>query len=241
MKKCLLIFSISFVTTDLFSQIVVQNDILTYLSSQGSAITGNGDVKSVFSGRDNTEGNRYLFDKPVDGKVFATDSNIVNTEGFVFNYDKMGKKLIAVKDGKTIIEVNTEHIKSFILIDDNQTDSFVRLPAIKKEFFIQIAKGKKYSFYKTIQTKFQPADFFTNGIIERGNNYDSYIDKFEYYVVFSDGKYKKLELKRKSLKNTFINEEKKLKRYFKASVDQVGGFVPITESYVKGLVNYLNH
>lgn len=241
MKKYLIIFFFSVITTELFSQITLNEKFISYLGSQGSTVQYNGDVATVFSNKDNTEGNRYLFDKPASGKIFNTDSTLINTEGFVFNYDKMSKKLIAVKDGKTIIDVNTAHIKSFVLTNEVETANFVRVPAINQGFFIQLVKDKKYSLYKTIQTKFQPADYFNNGLVERGNNYDSYNDINEYYVIFPNGEHKKIELKRKSIKTIFSNEGKKVKKYYKICVDEVGGFVPVNEKFLKGLINYLNH
>lgn len=240
MKKYLFIFFFSVITTELFSQITLNEKFISYMGSQVSTVQYNGDVATVFSGKDNTEGNRYLFDKPASGKIFTTDSTLLNTEGFVFNYDKMSKKLIAVKDGKTIIDVNTDHIKSFVLTNEVETNNFVRVPAINQGFFIQLVKDKRYSLYKTIQTKFQPADYFNNGIIERGNNFDSYVDIFEYYVVFPNGEYKKIELKRKSIKTIFIGEGKKVKKYYKICVDEVGGFVPVNEKFLKGLTTYFN-
>ncbi len=244
MRKYLVVFFFFSVMIDSSGQTIqVLDDFLNYKngeSSSGVNRSGSNDINN-FSIKENAEGSRYLLTNWVRAKVFITDTTMINTEGYVFNYDKMLKKLIATKDGQTLIEVNTDHIKSFVLIGADETDSFERVPAISNEFFISLVKDdKKYSLYKSVKTKFQKANYYNNGIVESGNKYDSYTDVFEYYVVFADGKYKKVELKKKSVKNIFSGEATKVSQYFSNKDEEVGGLGTVNESFLIGLVNFLN-
>ncbi|HVT86424.1 MAG TPA: hypothetical protein VHD35_14570 [Chitinophagaceae bacterium] len=241
MKKYLVAFLLYSTSVNLFAQedVPVINDLLTNMSSQ-MGNSKSGDLTN-FSVKENTEGNQFLFDKWVSGKIFITDSSGFNTAGFSFNYDKMNRKLLATKDKKSMMEVNTNLIKSFELTDAGTTYIFEKVPAISNSFLIQLVKHTgKYSLYKSLTTQFQKANYYNNGIVETGNKYDSYIDAVEYYVLFPDGSYKKVELKRKSIKNAFSADEKKVNTYFSNNNDAVGAMGNIDENFLIGLVSFLD-
>lgn len=243
MKKYLAVFflfilyAIKTFSQNTIQQQTVQNDFVNFLNAE-SAPTYTGSYLTTFSYKDATVGSRYLFNKWVSGKVFITDTNSINTEGFVFNYDKISKKLLATKDGQKIIEVNGSAIQSFSLATVEEVLDFEKVPLLSdREFFVRLVKDSaKYSLYKSIKTKFQKADYRTNGIIESGNNYDSFTDHYEYFIVFPMGKeYKKVELKRKSIKIALSDEGKKIKQFF--SKDEEG---IINENFLIRLIDFLN-
>ena len=216
----------------------IQNDFQNYSRTEGSK-NYSGSYLPVFSNKENTVGSRYLFDKWVDGRVMNTDNIIISTDSFLFVYDKIAGKLLATQDKKKVIEVDDAAVKSFTLINGNDTLVFEKLPAVSDHgFFIELVKNKDhYSLYKSLTTKFVKADYFTNGIFESGKKYDEFVDAYEYYIVLPGGNdFKKVTFKRKSVKDALTKEDKKVREFFSKSEDGI-----IDESFLKGLIVFLNH
>jgi hypothetical protein len=86
----------------------------------------------------------------------------------------------------------------------------------KNKFLVNLVNGgnKKYTLYKSINTKFVKADFVSNGLIQSGNKYDEYADSYDYYIVYGNGIYKKIELKEKAVKQVLIEDKEKVKNFF---------------------------
>jgi hypothetical protein len=198
---------------------------------QGSALT-------VFHQKEETQGSRYLFNWWVNGTMLDTNLVVINTADFNFNYDKIGKKILATRDKNTIIEINDAAINSFILKTDTSITKFEKIPAIsKKEFLIEVVKNEvKYSLYKSMKTTFQKADYANNGVIASGKKYDEFVDEFEYYIIFPGGnQFKKVDLKKKSIREALSSEEAKVKQYFSKSESGV-----VNETFLKELILFLN-
>ena len=192
----------------------------------------------VIHQNEETKGSRYYFKDWVKGTVLDKSGAIVSDEYCLFNYDKMAHALLVTKDKRSMIQVNSSEIQSFILEDRNGKYSFERKPSINdKDFLIQLAKsGGKYSLYKAIKTKFQKADYATTGLTESGKNYDEFIDEATYYILPADEKQViTVELKKKAIKNALPNEQEKVNSYF---AEHKSDF--INESFLIGLVNDLN-
>ena len=156
----------------------------------------------------------------------------------MFNYDKINRKLLATQDNKTVLEINDEDLQSFTLVYDEITVFFERVPLINKtDFFVPLVENEKgYSLYKKLQTRFQKANFTTNGLIQSGKNYDEYVDESEYYIVLPGNKeVRKVGLTRKSLKEIFKQDMTRLRRYYTEHSGEA-----FDENYVAGLVNFLN-
>jgi hypothetical protein len=215
----------------------IQNDFQNYVNTE-SARNYTGSFLPVFTTRENTVGSRYLYDKWVSGSVTNMDNVIVTTDSFLFNYDKIAGKLLATKDGKHVIEVNDAFIKSFTLVNGNDSVMFEqKLVSSDREFLIGLVSNKNgYSLYKLIQSKFERANYTTNGIIESGKKYDEYIDVPVYYIAGPGGKeFKKIALKRKALKEALPAEAEKVKKYFSKNEDDA-----VNENFLIGLTKYLN-
>jgi hypothetical protein len=197
---------------------------------QGSALT-------IFHQKEETQGSRYLYNSWVDGIVLDTSLAVINTADFLFNYDKIGKKLLTTRDKMTIIELNDNVISSFMLKGDTTIVTFEKVPLISKDFLTVLVKSEvKYSLYRSTKTKFQKADYTNNGVFESGKKYDEFVDEFEDYIIFPGGKqFKKVELKKKSIRETLANEEEKVKQFFSKSESGV-----INESFLKELILFLN-
>ena len=205
--------------------------------------TGNlyrGSSLPVFIIKENTVGSRYLFDSWVKGKLIDTTGKEINTNDYVFNYDKMTGKLIATQDKKIVIEINDAVIKSYSLTDlSGKETKFEKSGLINNDkFLVSLAgeKNNKYSLYKLINTKFVKANFVTNGLIESGKKYDEYADTFEYYIVYnSSGIHKKVELKEKLIKKTITEDGEKVKTFF---IKHTGD--KLNESLLAELILFLN-
>ena len=215
----------------------IQNDFQNYVNSE-SAKNYTGSFLPVFSTKENTVGSRYLFSRWVKGKVINMDNELISDDSYVFNYDKINKKLLATQDNKTVVEVNDEEVQSFTLTYDDMMVIFQRMPLINdKDFFVPLVENEnKYSLYKMIKTRFQKANYTTNGIFQSGKNYDEFIDEPEYYLVYPENKeVKKLELTRKSVRETLKPEITKIRSYFSDHSGEA-----FDETYLTGLVNFLN-
>ncbi len=193
----------------------------------------------VFTHREDTRGSRYLFDKWVSGSVTDSGNNVINNNSYLFNYDKISKKLLLTQDMKSVIEIEKAGIKSFTLKNEGNYVVFECIPLIDNTNFLQsLVKGNdKYSLFKSVKTKFEKSDFHSDGLVESGKPYDEYVDEAEYFVVFPGGKEdKKIIFKQKSIKDVFSSETEKLKSFFSQHRDE-----PIDETYLIALVLFLNH
>ena len=227
----------SSILNETISQKAVYNSVQDFGKAEASRLY-QGSALTVFHQKEETQGSRYLFNWWVNGTMLDTNLIVINTADFSFNYDKVGKKLLATRDKNTIIEINDVAINSFILKTDTSIAKFEKIPAIsKKEFLIELVKDEvRYSLYKSMKTTFQKADYTNNGLIESGKKYDEFVDEFEYYIIFPGGnQFKKVELKKKSIREALSNEEVKVKQYFSKSESGV-----INELFLKGLILFLN-
>jgi len=192
-----------------------------------------------FSHKEDTKGSRYLFTSWVKGSVTGMNDVTIHSDSLRFNYDKMTRSLYMTSDMKTMLEIDKDHIKAFTL-NGNGGDlisSYIKINAIDPDAFFQPIAGadSKYYAYKTTKTKFQKADYHTDGLVETGKNYDEYVDENEYYFRLPGGAYKKFELKKKSIKEVLAGDATKVNGYLSEHK-----FDDINEDFIKGLINYLN-
>ena len=195
-----------------------------------------GAIYPVFTHKEATQGNRYLFNDWVHGYVVKTNDTIIQGPELFFNYDKMGGSLLLSKDKHAAIEVYNDQVKSFTLIDGlNQQYTFTLAPEIDKTHFVQvIAAGNNYKIYKLTKTKFIAANYSSDGLASTGNNYDEYADEGTYYVVNKSGPPLKIALRKKALKEAFSADQGKLNQYFQANNSD------IDDNYLKDLGDYMN-
>ncbi|WP_157682297.1 peptidase associated/transthyretin-like domain-containing protein [Mucilaginibacter mallensis] len=191
-----------------------------------------------FSHKDATEGSRYLLSAWSHGYVVNAQDSIIQNHTFYFNYDKMGGGLLLSQDKKSAIEVDKGLVKSFTLVDGaNVSYTFERMPDVDPTHYVQIlSTGKKYKIFRTVKTKFVKADYTTNGIASTGNNYDSYQDSYEYYVLdLHNNSRQKLDLKKKSIKADFAADADKVNKFLTDHSDDT-----IDETYLASLGSYMN-
>jgi hypothetical protein len=220
-----------------FKDVTLENALkeVSVKAASGSNSTG---TMVAFTFKDETRGTRYLFPNWVKGTVIDSGSHLYNNPTFLFNFDKINHGLLLTVDKKDINEVEKVDIKSFTLINDKGVPSvFVRIPFIDSTVFFQpIGENSgDYAAYRLTVTKFVKANFKTDGMVETGKNYDEYVDKIEYYIVFNNGKeFKKVELTRKSLKKAFADNPKATAYFIQYKSDDVD------ENYLSFLMRALN-
>ncbi|HSZ85168.1 MAG TPA: hypothetical protein VK787_04010 [Puia sp.] len=212
-------------------------DIFQDYSSAQTTARYTGSFLPQFNPKEDTKGHRYLFNKWVNGFVTDTANNVFNKTTYLFNYDKIGKSLLCTQDKNIVYEFSSSTIKSFVLQSDSGQYIFERISSLNNGNFIQqIVKGEKYSLYKSIKTTFIKSDYYSDGLIERGNRYDEYVDESTYYILLPGGKdCGKIEFKKKSIKAALPLESVKVNKYFSDHSDE-----DIDENFIKGLLTFLN-
>jgi hypothetical protein len=186
-------------------------------------------VNVVFRNENSINGNHYLFDKWVKGKIVTANGVQIENDKYYYNYDKISNNLFLTVDFKQIIEIDKREFKSFVLNDGSYEYRFMHVFTLDdKKFFQVLVRNDKYSLYKWTLTKFRRNDNFANS--------PSYVDSYFYYVVFPNGRlYKEISLKKKSIEKNLITEPEKIDAYFSSHQ-----YNEIDEALLIDLVNYLN-
>ena len=218
----------------------------TALNAPNQSLIGGGGVNMytgaalpVFSQKEDTKGGKYLFDQWVKGTATNSYNAVVSNDTYLYNYDKITKSLLVTSDKRSMIEISKTDLNGFTFIDKNNKEIvFEKVVAIDPNtFMIQLLKDSTgYSLYKSLHTKFIRANYHSDGLTESGNNYDEYVDEYTYYILFPGGKqFSKVELKKKSIKEVLIKEEKKVKSFFAQH-----GSDDLDEFFLMALVASLN-
>ena len=227
------------VADEISRQQSASNDVRNYLTSESSK-NYTGSYLTIVKNKESMVGSRYLSNEWVSYNVVDKNESVVNTNGYLFNYDKVGGKILATSDKKTILEVDDTAIKSFSFVDSlGKKVSFKKVNNIDKNMFLIVLvnePGNDYSLYKSLKTEFVKANYLNNGLIRSGNKYDEYVDKFEYYIEFDKLKtFSKVELKEKAIKRALTGNEEKVKTFFE--MNKAG---KLNEAFLIKLISYLN-
>jgi len=224
---------------NIFAQISapsIETTFQNYLRAQsGNQYTGS--VLPVFLIKEDTKGNRYLYEKWVSGSILGVDGVVYNSSKYLFNYDKLSQKLFMLLDSNRVLELNSGDIAGFTLRDDTSEYHFERLKnSTNLNFYQPLYKDEKgYSLYKLLKTKYVKANYQTNGIIESGNKYDEYLDDEQFFISSAKEELNRIDFKRKSIEKVLDNESTKVKSFF----DQHKGD-KLDENFVKNLLRSLN-
>ena len=245
MKKIYLVLAILLITNTFLqaqSNALSQNvDAALQDLTKGVTNNGGGYIGSMvsFSHKEDTKGNRYLFTEWAKGSVVGSNDVVINNDSLLFNYDKITHDLYLTTDKVSAIDVDKSKVKSFSLKgNDGNVYSFEKIPLINPDIFFQplVENVNKYSAYKLTKTKFVKSDYHSDGMVETGKNYDEYVDEDEYYIVLPGGKeFKKVDLKKKSIKQALQQDASKTDSYFAQHKQD-----DINEAFLKDLITSLN-
>lgn len=231
--------NIDYTKNDAFSGHTNINSVYNSSSAvEGGEIKFNGASFPIAKEKEETHGSRYYFRDWVNGFVINTKGEKINNAALFFNYDKVSGDVLLSHDQKTAIVVNPDQIKSFTLYDVTKNQhTFEIIPAVDKAFFAEVlSNGSKYKIYKLTKTKFIPSDYFTNGLVTRGNSYDEYADENTYYLFNANNQMDKLSLKQKAIKQAFKDDEIKLNAFFSLNKSR-----NIDDKFLEDLGDYMNH
>ena len=226
-------------SSNIFSQVSppsIETAFKNYLQAEsGHVYTGSG--LPVFLIKEDTKGNRYLYEKWVRGSVVGVDGVVYNSSKYLFNYDKVAQKLLMLLDSNKMLTLNSGDISGFTLQDDTSQYHFERIKnSTDLDFYQPLYKDEKgYSFYKLLKTKFMKADYQSNGIVESGRKYDEYVDEEQFFILSAKQELSRIDFKKKSLEKVFDQEASKLQSFF----DQHKG-EKINEEFVSSLVQFIN-
>jgi len=213
------------------------NDVAGNANGSSRAV---GSFVNFHMGKEDTKGSRYLFPNWVGGVVTTKNGVVISKDSLLYNYDKISHDLF-LTDQKTVVQVDGENIKAFMLTSAGRSMTFVRLQAVQPNVFFQQlvepgASGLGFGLYKLIRTTLKKADFHSDGLVETGNNYDEYVDVSEYYVMTPGGKQaKKVELKKKAIREAMAEARQKTDDYFAAHRND-----DIDDFFLIGLVSSCN-
>ncbi|WP_184544055.1 hypothetical protein [Mucilaginibacter sp. FT3.2] len=188
--------------------------------------------------KEGTKGTRYLFDTWVKGSVTDGKGGVIKNDSYSFNYDKVDGGLLLTQDKQTAIMLGKDQVKGFTVYDNTgQALTFEYVPAIDATHYVQVlSAGSNYKVYKFTKTKFEKANFKSDGMTSSGNKYDEYVDAPGYYVFnVKTASLQMVALKSKAIKQVFSADADKVKAFFDAHKDD-----DINEDFLKGLGEALN-
>jgi len=179
-----------------------------------------------------------LFEREwVKGKLLTANNTVISNDSFLFNYDKMEKRLLATRDFNRVFEIDWREFKAALFYSHDTGYVFKHIyPLSNKDIFLVIINGgERYSLYKTVHTK----------IIKENNNVGSfakgpekYVDLPEYCILFPNREYRIMHgIKRAAIERIFSLDPDYLRvnDFLNAM-----GKNDCDESDLKNLIYYLN-
>jgi hypothetical protein len=184
------------------------------------------------------KGSRLLFEDWPKGFVLGIYDTVLKNPNLFLNYDKINHNLYFTFDGKTIIKVETDQARELHFEDSGMHTVLTRVDGIDPHAFFQrlsdSAGVSHYVLYRLLKTQFRRANYVTDGLVSHGNNYDEYVDSYEYYLVMPGAReYAPLSLKKKTIRAAIGH---KADEWFAANRRD-----KLEESDLTDLVNRLNN
>ena len=166
---------------------------------------------------------------------------LLNDDHLFLNFDKISHVLYLTVDGKTFVKVETSQAKEIDFTGKDKQTKLVRLEGIDPDVFFQPLSDSTdqnhYALYRLMTTRFIRANYRTNGLTSTGNNYDEYLDEYEYYLVMPGGRnYTPIKLKKKALRDALATAGPKVDNWFGRHNKE-----EVNEAFLVGLVNQLNN
>ena len=179
-----------------------------------------------------------LFERQwVKGKLLKADNTVIANDSFLFNFDKMDRRLLVTTDFNRVFEVDWREFKAILFYYHDTGFVFKHIyPLSNKDLFQVLINGSdKYSLYKTIHMKIVKE---VNSFGSNGKGPEKLVDLTEYCILFPNREYRIIH----STKRTAIE------RIFSLDPDyeKVNDFLnamgkPVCdENDLEGLIHYLN-
>ena len=184
------------------------------------------------------KGSQYLFTEWTPGSVTTID-NTTYSKSYLFNFDKINHDLYVkfTEQGNLSVLLDKSRVKAFSIGDNNFVSSIVVDPKVKSLFYqILVKDSSKYNLYKLIKTKFVKADPTNIMNVQTGNLGSQYLDDLTYFVSFSKGELKKVNLSENSIRKIFKDKAEQVESYFNSNSSKEMDEVLLIE-----LTRYLNN
>ena len=171
-------------------------------------------------------------------KLLTANNTILNNDSFLFNFDKIDKRLLATRDFNKIFEVDWREFKAVLFYYHDTGFVFKHIyPISNKDLFQVLINGNEhYSLYKTVHAKIVKEYYFNVGIYTRVP--EKYLDLPEYCILFPNREYRIIHsTKRAAIERVFslYPDFAKVSEYLNATDKAV-----YDEDDLKRLINYLN-
>src|SRR5450432_1727093 len=101
-------------------------------------------------------GKNFYFDSSwVKAKILAANNTIINSDSFLFNFDKIDHRLLITKDFKKVFEIDRREFKAILFYWHDSAYIFKHINFINDRdlFEVIISDNGKYSLYKVTRTK----------------------------------------------------------------------------------------
>jgi len=188
-----------------------------------------------FTHKENTRGSQYLFENWLNGAVLDSNGNMLGLN-YKLNYDKVNGTLLATTDYQSALQVDRSLYKSFILFSDSgDTLHYDLVQEMDPSHYALLLGGNTdFKVYKLTATKFNKANYHTDGMVSSGNPYDEYEDETKYYVCnIKTNSCQSFSLRKKSILSAF-NNDARVNEYFSKNKEL------IDETFIRNLVLYIS-
>jgi hypothetical protein len=151
--------------------------------------------------------NNLLFENWLKAKLLTANNSIITNDSFLFNFDKINRRLLITTDFNTIYEIDNREFKAILFFRHDSTYIFKHVYSINEKdlFQVLVNSPNKYSLYKVMRAKIVK-NRFSNTIYlsPDGKPIDLYINIPEYYIFFPNKDYRKIHsLKKGSIQRIF--------------------------------------
>jgi hypothetical protein len=193
----------------------------------------------IFPNDVSMNGKVLLFEKEwVKGKLLTANNSVVSNDSFLFNYDKIERRLLATTDFNKIFEIDWREFKAVLFYLHDTGFVFKHIyPLNNKDLFQVLINGnEKYSLYKTVHMKIVKEYYFTTGSNLKIS--EQYLDLPEYCILFPNHEYRIIHLlKRGPIERIFnLNPDYlKVSEFLNTTTRSV-----YNEEDLKNLIHYLN-
>lgn len=218
--------------------ISIDNAIQQLTSAAGGSRINNGESFVNYHGdREPPKGSRLLFDPWTRGFVIGVYDTVLKDPNLFLNYDKITHNLYLTFDGKTIVKVETGQARELHFVEGGRQTVLTRVDGIDPGAFYQPLSDSTgeshYVLYRLLKTQFRRSNYYNDGLVTYGNNYDEYVDSYEYYIVMPGARqYAPISLTKRSVREVL---GRRADAWF---ADHRGG--RLDEAGLTDLVNRLN-
>jgi hypothetical protein len=184
-------------------------------------------------------GSQFFLPEWHEGEV-ETNTNEVFKTGFFFSYDKVRQELFIRKaDASDILQGEKDKITFFTLDDGDKQYHFANSSVFSSAtpfvfYQLLVYDSSKITLLKLVKTTFVKADPNDMMRVQQGDIYDSYVDKYSYYLSKGSKDPVEVQLKTKSLKKSFTQLNIDPDKYLDAHNE------PVNEDYLVAMVRQLN-